>query len=187
MGRLIISWTDLDALLEHLLPQFYGVFDAILMVARGGIVPGGLIAERLGTINLYTTAVSFPADSPEWNPVFGMDYQTEPVSQAALQKEFILRSMPEFLHFPPDDLIRDRRILVVNHVWNHGRSITAVAGKVLACGGKPELCVLHFKPGQSVFTRLKPDYYAAVTSDFVVYPWEAAHRLEPYRPMPLTR
>lgn len=185
MGRQIISWFDVESLLEHLLPQFYGVFDAILMVARGGIIPGGMIAERLGISNLFTTAVSFPADNPDTLPLFGKDYLSEPMSSALLQKEFSLRSMPEFLHFPPDKLLLDRRVLVVNHVWNHGRSINAVAGKVIACGGNPELCVLHYKPAQSIFTRLKPDYYAAVTGDFIIYPWEAAHRLEPYRPLPL--
>ena len=181
----ILSWSDVDALIEHLFPQFVGTFDAILMVARGGIVPGGLIAERWGMNTLYTTAVTFPADVPQSPMIPGES--PGPTSAAALQQEFNLRSMPEFQHFPPDILLRGKRILVVNHVWNHGRSINAVAGRVVAAGGKPELCVFHYKPDVSIFTNLRPDYYAAVTNEYIVYPWETAHRLEPYRPMPEVR
>jgi hypothetical protein len=32
--------------------------------------------------------------------------------------------------------------------------------------------VLHYKPGESLFKTRKPDYYAAVTDAFIVYPWE---------------
>lgn len=31
--------------------------------------------------------------------------------------------------------------------------------------------MLHYKPGSSLF-RSGPDYYAAVTDRFIVYPWE---------------
>jgi hypothetical protein len=185
MGRQILSWSDVDELMEHLMPQFYGAFDAVLMIGRGGLIPGGLIAERLRMTCLLTTAVSFPADSPSDLRSLLLDRPGKPVTGAALQEAFSLRSMPAFHHFPTEDDLLGRRILVVHHVWNHGRAINAVAGRVVAAGGRPESAVLHYKPAQSIFPQLKPDYYAAVTDDFVIYPWEAAHRLEPYRPMPV--
>ncbi len=178
MAQKILSWSDVEALLEHLLPQFVGSFDAMLMIARGGVIPGGLIAERLGITRIFTATVSFPADrsgDPGLENVF------------SIQKELGLQSMPEFHQFPADELLRGRRTLVVNHVWNHGRAINAVAGRVQVAGGRPELCVLHYKPSKSLFPQLQPDYFAAVTDQYIVYPWEAAHRMEPYRPMPELR
>jgi len=33
-------------------------------------------------------------------------------------------------------------------------------------------CVLHFNPYRSLFKKHKPDFYAAVTDAYIVYPWE---------------
>ena len=41
-----------------------------------------------------------------------------------------------------------------------------------AAGGRAEAAVLHYKPTSSLFRGAGPDYYAAVTDHFVVYPWE---------------
>jgi hypothetical protein len=32
--------------------------------------------------------------------------------------------------------------------------------------------VLHFNPYRNLFGHVRPDYYAAVTDAFIVYPWE---------------
>lgn len=175
MAQKILTWSDVEALMEHLFPQFFGSYDAILMIARGGIIPGGMIAERFSLARIFTATVSFPATN-------GGDSDRDGIF--SFQKELGLRSMPQFHLFPTDELLRGRRVMVVNHVWNHGRAINAVAGRVQAAGGRPELCVLHYKPGKSLFPQLQPDYYAAVTDEYIVYPWEAVHRMEPYRPMP---
>jgi hypoxanthine phosphoribosyltransferase len=167
--------------MEHLVPQFFGHYEVLVMITRGGVIPGGLIAERLGIDRLYTAGVSFPADTRE-NTVPLADPGV-PESFSQWQRELGLTSMPRFHQFPPDEMLRDRRILVVSHVWNHGRAINAVAGRVQAAGGRPELCVLHYKPTKSIFPELKPDYYAAVTDEFIIYPWEAAQQTLPYRPM----
>ena len=42
MRRKVLTWGDVDALIDYLIPQFEGTFDAILMITRGGIVPGAL-------------------------------------------------------------------------------------------------------------------------------------------------
>jgi len=69
-------------------------------------------------------------------------------------------------------LLRDKHILVVDDIWANGRTLTTVKGRVLAAGGRPEAAVLHYKPGSSLFREAGPDYYAAVTDRFIVYPWE---------------
>ena len=43
----VLSWTDVDRLIEELLPQFSTSYDALMMVTRGGIVPGGILSEAL--------------------------------------------------------------------------------------------------------------------------------------------
>jgi len=32
--------------------------------------------------------------------------------------------------------------------------------------------VLHFNPYRNLFGTARPDYYAAITDAFIVYPWE---------------
>jgi hypoxanthine phosphoribosyltransferase len=143
-----LTWQDVDKLIEHLLPQLRGPYDALLMITRGGIVPGGLIAEALDITYILTAAVQFPE---------------------AGQSRLV---WPKFLQFPEDGLLTDKRILVVDDIWTNGRTITTVKGRVQGAGGKPEAAVLHYKPSSSMFRGASPDYYAAVTDRFVVYPWE---------------
>jgi hypothetical protein len=143
-----LTWKDVDELIEYLLPQLRGPYDALLMITRGGIVPGGLIAEALDIRYVLTAAVEFPS-----------------VGQERL-------AWPTFLQFPEDTLLRGRRILVMDDIWAHGRTVTTVKGRVRAAGGVPEAAVLHYKPGASLFREAGPDYYAVITDRFIVYPWE---------------
>jgi len=150
MRQEVLTWAEVDDLVDRLLPQFRGHFDALLMITRGGIVPGGLIAEALDLRHLLTAAVDFPS-----------------ALQAGKLAQF-----PKFLQFPDDHLLGGRRTLVVDDVWGSGRTITAVKSRVEGAGGFPELCVLHYNPGRTLFTRAQPTYYAAVTDAHIVYPWE---------------
>ena len=153
----ILTWTDIDKLIDTLVPQIHGKFDSMVLITRGGIIPGGMLAEALDITYVLTAAVRFPADSPTWDGGF------RPESR------FIL---PEFLQFPDADLLEGRRVLVVDDVWTRGRNIVSVASRIDAAGGKPETCVLHYKPASSLYPGLTPTYYAAVTNSFVIYPWE---------------
>lgn len=143
-----LTWQDVDKLIDYLLPQLRGPYDALLMVTRGGIVPGGLIAEALDINYILTAAVQFPD-----------------AGQTRL-------AWPTFLQFPDEPLLRDKRVLVVDDIWANGRTMTTVKGRVLAAGGIPEAAVLHYKPGSNLFRETGPDYYAAITDRFIVYPWE---------------
>ena len=150
--NLVLTWDDVDRLIDSLLPKFRGEFDALLMVTRGGIIPGGLLAEKMGLTVLLTAAVDFPAL-----------LEAERTS---------LLAWPTFLQFPADDLLRGRRVLCVDDVWGSGRTMTAVKNRVSAAGGFPETGVLHFNPYRSLFGTLRPDYYADATDAYVIYPWE---------------
>jgi len=147
MRQEIVTWTELEKLVDSLMPQLYGTFDALVLITRGGIVPGGMIAETLDIKYVLTAAVRFP------------------------EVEQKLLAWPTFLQFPESDLLRDRRVLIVDDVWGSGRTINSVRGRVEAAGGKPEVAVLHYKPSESLFAT-KPEYYAAVTDAHIIYPWE---------------
>ena len=150
--REAITWDEVDRLIDHLLPQFRREFTAMLMVTRGGIIPGGLLAEAMNITHILTAAVDFPA-------------------QFATQKSSLL-AWPEFIQFPTDDNLRGRPTLIVDDVWGTGRTITVVKNRVSAAGGFPETCVLHFNPNRNLFGSGRPDYYAAVTDAYIIYPWE---------------
>jgi len=150
MRQEVLTWTEVDRLIDVLLPQFRGVFEGMVIITRGGIVPGGIVSEALDIKHILTAAVDFP-------------YEMQSIK---------LMALPNFIQFPDDHLLAGRRILVVDDVWGSGRTITAVKNRVEAAGGDPELCVLHYNPTRTLFTKMWPTYYAAVTDARIIYPWE---------------
>jgi hypoxanthine phosphoribosyltransferase len=148
----MITWQEVDRLIDYLLPQFQREFTAMVMITRGGIIPGGMLADAMDITHVLTAAVNFPA-------------------QMASEQDKLM-AWPDFLQFPADDLLRGRPTLIVDDVWGSGRTITAVKNRVSAAGGFPETCVLHFNPYRNLFGSARPDYYAAVTDAFITYPWE---------------
>ena len=154
----ILTWEDVDRLIDHLLPQFEKEFDAMVMITRGGIIPGGLLAEAMGLTHILTAAVDFPAET-----------EMQKATPSTLRP---LMAWPQFIQFPEDRAIRGRRTLVVDDVWGSGRTITAVKNRVSAAGGFPFTCVLHFNPYRNLFGSARPDYYAAITDAYIIYPWE---------------
>jgi hypoxanthine phosphoribosyltransferase len=150
--REMITWSEVDKLIDYLLPQFHREFTAMVMITRGGIIPGGMLAEAMNITHILTAAVDFPAQSK---------------SQSSS-----LMVWPEFIQFPAEDKVRGRPTLIIDDVWGSGRTITAVKNRVSAAGGFAETCVLHFNPYRNLFGSARPDYYAAVTDGYIVYPWE---------------
>jgi len=147
-----LTWNEVDKLIDHLMSQFQGEFEAMVIITRGGIIPGGLLAEATCVPMVLTAAVDFPAE--------------------AEQQKTGLFAWPRFIQFPNDELLRGKRCLVVDDVWGSGRTITAVKNRIAAAGGTPFTCVLHFNPHRTLFGSLCPDYYAAITDAYIVYPWE---------------
>jgi hypoxanthine phosphoribosyltransferase len=148
----VLTWDDVGQLIDHLLPQFDEEFDAMMMITRGGIIPGGLLAEAMGLTHILTAAVDFP-------------------TQIEMQRTKLM-AWPQFIQFPEDRQLRGRKTLVVDDVWGSGRTITSVKIRVSAAGGFPFTCVFHFNPYRNLFGSARPDYYAAITDAHIVYPWE---------------
>jgi hypoxanthine phosphoribosyltransferase len=149
MEHEILTWQDVDELTDILLPQIAGQFDVILIITRGGIILGGILAEALDIRDVLIAAVEFPR-SPDIREL----------------------AWPTFLQFPSDTLLRGRRVLIVDDVWDSGRTINTVRGRVEAAGGLAATCVLHYKPIHSDFPDRQPDFYGAITDRWIVYPWE---------------
>jgi hypoxanthine phosphoribosyltransferase len=156
-----LTWEDVDKLIDVLLPQLRaaGHFEAMVMITRGGIVPGGLLSEALDTAVVLTAAVDFPGE-------------------VDLDEKARLLVWPKFLQFPEDALLSGKRVLIVDDVWGSGRTSTAVKSRCQAAGATPFTCVMHFNPYRSLFSRAEPDFYGAVTDAHIVYPWEIDRGLD---------
>ena len=152
MRREVLTWRDVDKLIDHLIPQFETEFEAMVIVTRGGIIPAGMLAEAMNITHVLTAAVDFPFEA-----------------ERARSKLF---AWPRFIQFPADDKLVGRRTLIVDDVWGSGRTITTVKNRVSAAGGLPYTAVLHFNPNRNLFSATRPDYYAAVTDAYIIYPWE---------------
>ena len=146
--RDIVTWDDLDGLVASLAAQVAGEYDAMLAITRGGMVPAGMLAYRLGIRDILVAAVAY--------------YDAHGTPGPA----------PTFLQFPADPLLRGRRILLVDEVWDSGTTIHAVSQRVRQAGGIPTTAVLHYKPARSVVPGV-PDHFAAATDAWVVYPFKA--------------
>ena len=152
MRREVLNWHDVDKLIDHLIPQFEREYDSIVIITRGGIIPGGMLAESMGITHVLTAAVDFPNEVE--------------------RERSKLFAWPQFIQFPSDDKLEGRRTLIVDDVWGSGRTITTVKNRVSAAGGLPSTCVMHFNPNRNLFGTARPDYYAAITDAYIIYPWE---------------
>ena len=149
--RIFLNWDDVDRLIDKLVPQFKREFNAMVIITRGGLIPGGMLAEAMGITHILTAAVDFPAE---------------------MERNKQLFAWPEFIQFPAEDKLTGRMTLIIDDVWGSGRTITAVKNRVSSAGGFPETCVMHYNPYRTLFGSTKPDYYAVVTDARIIYPWE---------------
>lgn len=143
-----LDWPAIEGLAAQLATLLEArAFDVILGVARGGLMPAALVAQRLRVRDVLSTAVS--------------SYDGEARGDHLA-----------FLAFPDDRLLRGRRVAIIDDVWDSGRTAVAVRERVRGAGGEPIVAVLHFKPASSHFPDDGPDLAVATTDAWIVYPWE---------------
>ena len=148
MPREYLTWSDIDALIDHLLPQFRGEFDGLLMITRSGLIPGGYLVEALGIEHVLTATIAL----------------APPIEHKLI--------WPTFVQFPSDALLVGRRILIVDDMWATWHGIVFAKGRVTAAGAQAETAVLHYRPRSNLFSSTGPDYFGAITDRYIVYPWE---------------
>ncbi len=146
-AKTIVSWDDLDDMVGALADMVGTDYDVVLVITRGGLVPAGMLAYRLGLRDILVAAVAYYDD-------------------AGATSEH-----PIFFQFPSDPLLHGKRVLIVDEVWDTGTTIAAVVERVEIAGGRPTTAVLHYKPTRSK-VGLVPDHYVAATDDWVVYPFK---------------
>ena len=146
-----LTWDDIEELVARLVVKLPRDYDLILVVTRGGMVPACLISERIDIRNIVAAAVMFYTEGT----VDPNQTLTEPI----------------FLEFPSDALLHNKRILIVDDVWETGKTAMVVRRRVREAGGKADIAVLHYKPGRSAFAE-GPEYYADTTDEWVTYPWD---------------
>ena len=147
--RDIVSWEDLDRLVDDLARQLAGRdFDVMLAITRGGMVPAGMLAYRLRLRDILVAAVEYYDDTGQHGPT------------------------PTFFQFPADPLLRSKRVLIVDEVWDSGTTIRSVTERVRQAGGLPVTAVLHYKPARSLVPD-RPDVHSVETDQWVVYPFKA--------------
>src|SRR4051794_38197881 len=111
--RDIVSWDDLDGLVAGLADRLRNTrFDVLLAITRGGLVPAGMLAYRLGIRNILVAAVEFYDAAGRPGP------------------------HPTFLPFPPDPPPRGPRVLGVGEGWGSGTPIPAGTPRVRPGGGE---------------------------------------------------
>jgi hypoxanthine phosphoribosyltransferase len=146
----IVTWDALAAMVGDLAEQVHGDYDVMLAITRGGLVPAGMLAYRLGIRNILVAAVEYYDDAGKPGP------------------------KPTFLQFPADPLLRGQRVLIVDEVWDSGTTIHAVTQRVRQAGGEPTTAVLHYKPGRSQVDGT-PDHHVVTTDRWVVYPFKSGN------------
>ena len=157
MNKQHLTWTQIEDLAIRLADRLPTTYDVMLVITRGGMVPACIISERLNLRNILVAAVMFYTGQ-----------------ERTLDK-------PIFLQFPADPLLNGRRVLIVDDVWDSGRTIMAVRERVLDTGGIPETAVLHYKPSHTTYSDVGPDYYVDETDAWIVYPWDVGEASLPSR------
>jgi hypoxanthine phosphoribosyltransferase len=145
---IVVTWDDLDALVAALAESVGREFDVLLAISRGGLVPAGMLAYRLDLHEILVVGAEF------YRPEGGT------------------RERPLIGPLPADELLAGRRVLVVDEVWETGKTMEAVVERVRSVGGRPVTAVLHYKPARSRVAGA-PDHFAAVVDDWVRYPYKA--------------
>ncbi len=165
MEKKYLSWEDVCHLIDRIAPQVTGHFDALVAITRGGIVPGGLLSERLRIRQVFIASVRFFRGEDQ-----ALDW-------------------PIFIQFPDDNLLHGKRVLVVDDIWVDGVTITSVGERITQAGGEAVTLVLHYRPAGPPASPPGPgpqeqggapggpipDIIGEQTEDYIVYPWEAEH------------
>lgn len=155
MNKQHLTWTHIEDLAIRLADRLPRGYDVMLVITRGGMVPACIVSERLNLRNILVAAVMFYTEREQ-----------------TLDK-------PIFLQFPADPIIAGKRVLIVDDVWDSGRTIMAVRERVLDAGGHPETAVLHYKPGRNRYSDVKPDFFVDETDAWIVYPWDVGEATLP--------
>jgi len=142
-----LTWGDITSAVSHVVDTItssgYEV-EVVVGILRGGVIPAVLIADKLDVKDVGTMDIKF--------------YQAPGVTG----KEPYLRQP---LTLP----IHGRSVLVVDDISDTGLTLKVALDVVRHHAPRSvRTATLYVKP----WTKLVPDYYAVVTEEWIVFPWD---------------
>ncbi len=143
----VLTWDDIASAVSHVTDAITGSgyeVEVVVGILRGGVIPAVLVADRLGVRDIGVMDIKF--------------YQAPGVTD----KEPVLRQP---LTLP----IHGRSVLVVDDISDTGLTLKVALDVVRHYAPRSvRTATLYVKP----WTKLVPDYYAVVTEDWIVFPWD---------------
>jgi hypoxanthine phosphoribosyltransferase len=139
-----ISWEEFHGLCKGLVRAVAGFNpEIILAVGRGGFYPGTLIAHLLRA-EIY------------------------PVRLSRRVNDVVQYDHPQWMVRPPD-LVRDRRVLVVDEIASTGETLVFVRQEALSLGAREVRCAVLYahRRGTEV-----PDYVGLISDELLLNPWD---------------
>ncbi|ADL18719.1 Purine phosphoribosyltransferase [Acidilobus saccharovorans 345-15] len=144
-----ITWSQIDEAVERIAEKINSSGfrpDAIVCIMRGGLIPGRLLADRLGVEDIGTLEVKLYISPGQ-------------------------RGERPFLRQPLTLPIKDKKVLLVDDVSDSGLTLQfSVQALSLYMPTEIRTAALYIKP----WTKLVPDYYADQVSKWIVFPWEVS-------------
>ncbi|WP_117354126.1 phosphoribosyltransferase family protein [Acidilobus sp. 7A] len=143
----LITWSQVDEAVNKIAEGIGASSfrpDAIVCIMRGGLIPGRLLADRLGIDDIGTIEVKLYISPGQ-------------------------RMERPFLRQPLTLPIKDRKVLLVDDVSDSGLTLQfAVQALSLYMPSDIRTAALYVKP----WTKLVPDYYAEQVNKWIIFPWE---------------
>jgi len=144
MEKRLISWRDLGLLTKALVDKVKKGErpDVVVGIARGGLIPAMVIADRLRT----------PLD------IINIK------SYRALGVKGVLKVYDVMY-----EDVADKKVLIVDDVADTGETFLFVSEHMMKKGAKSVmLASIFLKP----WSRVKPNYFVEETDEWIVFPWE---------------
>lgn len=141
------SWDEIEELTKKLVEKIKKSkfkFDWIVGISRGGLLPARLISDYLNCPQLAVVRIEF-------------------YKSVGKTKDFPRITQPVQVN------VKGKNVLIVDDVADTGRSLVVAKEHLKKKGAKKvKIAALHYKP----ISVIKPDFYVAQTSAWIIYPWE---------------
>jgi len=123
--------------------------DVVVAIANGGLVPARIIADFIDQLNILVVKIKFYAGPGQ-----------------KLEKPELVVPIQVDLH--------GSKVLIVDDVADTGESLIVAVDHVESKGaGEVRTATLFYKP----WSKIKPDFYAKETEEWIIFPWERIETL----------
>ena len=151
-----VTWNDVEEAIRRIADKIQASSfkpEVIVGVMRGGIIPGRLLADRLGIEDIGVIEVKLYISAGQ-------------------------RGERPYLRQPLTLSIKDKRVLLVDDVSDSGLTLQfSVQTLSLYMPAEIKTATLYIKP----WTKYVPDYYAEQVNEWVIFPWETEEFEREYR------